>query len=95
MPLLLDRRGALLGLDLCGEPNCGDAVAGALLPALCESAIAGKIEIVAALAGTDLGALRQFDRWPYRDRRWRRWIKLMVVTAEIGSEGRDAKAKAG
>jgi hypothetical protein len=54
LPLLLDRRGPLRGLDLCGEPNCGDAVAGALLPALCESALAGKIEIVATLAGTGL-----------------------------------------
>ena len=55
MPLLVNRRGPLLGLDLCGEPDRRDIVAGALLPAPCEAARTGKVEIVAALARAGLG----------------------------------------
>ena len=94
-PLLLNRRGPLLGLDLRGEPDRRDIVAGALLPVPCEAARIGKVEIVAALARAGPGGLRRRDRRPCGGRRRRRRIVIMIVgAAGIGAERGNAKAEA-
>ena len=48
--LLVARSGPFIGLDLCSEPHGRDAVAGALLPAPGQAAVAGEMKIGAPLA---------------------------------------------
>jgi hypothetical protein len=93
------RRRPVVGLDLGGEPDGGEIVAGALLPALCQAAIAFEKE-VRPRAVAVCGAAR-VRRAPGRAWRVGRRpgggegrVVRGILGSEIAAEGGDAEAEA-
>jgi hypothetical protein len=97
--LFLGRRRPILGHDFGGEPNGGEIVAGALLPALCQAAIAFEKEALAASRGCIhapvSGGLRDGLGVRVRSDWGRRPLIRGILGSEIAAEGGDAQAEAG
>ncbi|MER8949836.1 hypothetical protein [Mesorhizobium sp. M0809] len=94
-PLLLLTRGrTLIGLDLGGEPDRSDVVAGPILPATGQPTIAGKMKVQSMNPSRLRRRLRGCNRRRDRRRRGRIGI-IFIARPEVSREGGDAKAKAG
>ncbi|MER9882052.1 hypothetical protein [Mesorhizobium sp. M0118] len=94
-PLLLLACGrALIGLDLGGEPDRSDVVAGPILPATGQPAIAGKMKVQSMNPSRLRRRLHGCNRRRDRRRRGRIGI-IFIARPEVSREGRDAEAKSG
>ncbi len=97
--LFLGRRRPVFVLDFGGEPNGVEIVAGALLPALGQAAIAFEKEVLAASRDSMFAAVSGDRRYGLgvrlRPGRRRRPLIRGILGSEIAAEGGDAETEAG